>query len=354
MTKISIIHFQPLEKYPPVMNLINELNQVNNINCKVYTTRNKNKSWFSSGNTSILRFGMRNELWRYWLYIKFNILVLFDLIIQKPKIVIAFETYSVFPIYFYRLIFKKSVAFIHYHEYISSKELVKSSAYYKFLNFIERVFFNYCNFISQTNLDRLNLFLRDYPQIKRTQTLIVPNLPPLNWFNNSYSKGKSSKVTKLIHIGALSNDTMHTREMLEWVIMQNGRFSLDFYTDNITLGSRELINNLNCPFIKLHGPVNYFELPHILANYDIGITLYNGHIPNYVYNVPNKIFEYLACGLEVWYSKDLISTHNLNANNQQINDQENIPEFLSKLVLKNDFIEYYDDNILIKKILQHV
>lgn len=60
--------------------------------------------------------------------------------------------------------------------------------------------------------------------------------------------------------------------------------------------------------IKVLPPVKYFDLPLILTNYDIGLVLYKGHIPNYVYNVPNKVYEYLICGLEVWYSDKLVST----------------------------------------------
>jgi hypothetical protein len=40
-------------------------------------------------------------------------------------------------------------------------------------------------------------------------------------------------------------------------------------------------------------------LPEELIKHDIGLVLYKGHIPNYVYNVPNKVFEYLDCGLSV-------------------------------------------------------
>jgi len=46
-------------------------------------------------------------------------------------------------------------------------------------------------------------------------------------------------------------------------------------------------------------------LPETLAEYDIGIILYNGSIPNYVYNAPNKLFEYYACGLDVWFPDKL-------------------------------------------------
>jgi hypothetical protein len=60
--------------------------------------------------------------------------------------------------------------------------------------------------------------------------------------------------------------------------------------------------------ISVRAGVNYFKLPKVLVNYDMGLTLYKGHIPNYVFNVPNKVTEYLVCGLPVAYSKELIST----------------------------------------------
>jgi hypothetical protein len=45
-------------------------------------------------------------------------------------------------------------------------------------------------------------------------------------------------------------------------------------------------------------------------------VLYTGHIPNYIYNIPNKVFEYLVCGLEVWYSNDLITTAKFQEDNK--------------------------------------
>ena len=51
----------------------------------------------------------------------------------------------------------------------------------------------------------------------------------------------------------------------------------------------------------------------------MGLTLYKGHIPNYVYNVPNKVMEYLVCGLPVAYSKELISTQKFITEYQIVN-----------------------------------
>ena len=46
----------------------------------------------------------------------------------------------------------------------------------------------------------------------------------------------------------------------------------------------------------------------MLVNYDVGLILYNGNSTNFIYNAPNKLFEYLACGLDVWFSKDLVTS----------------------------------------------
>ena len=42
-------------------------------------------------------------------------------------------------------------------------------------------------------------------------------------------------------------------------------------------------------------------MPALLADYDIGLILYKAHTKNYKYNAPNKLFEYLVCGLKVFY-----------------------------------------------------
>jgi hypothetical protein len=65
--------------------------------------------------------------------------------------------------------------------------------------------------------------------------------------------------------------------------------------------SRRKLNDLAVGSIRLMNGVDYQNVPEVLAEYDIGLILYKGHIPNYVYNAPNKLFEYHSCGLDVWY-----------------------------------------------------
>ena len=49
--------------------------------------------------------------------------------------------------------------------------------------------------------------------------------------------------------------------------------------------------------VHWHDAIPFDDLAEVLPRYDVGLILYKGHIPNYVHNVPNKFWEYLAAGL---------------------------------------------------------
>ena len=83
---------------------------------------------------------------------------------------------------------------------------------------------------------------------------------------------------------------------------------MDIYTDNIDIEVKKFLKKLNSSCIHLKAAIPYFDLPEVLACYNIGMVVYKGIISNHIYSVPNKIFEYIACGLGVVYSKELVST----------------------------------------------
>ena len=159
MYKIAIVHFQPLEKYPPVMNIINNISELENTYCTIYSTNNyRNKNWFSVDKIFINRIGgalKDNSISRYWCYIKFNVFTFFSLLIKNPNVVIGFETYSVLPIILYKKLFSKTKVHIHYHEYTSLQEIKKSSLYFKGLHTLEKKLFSNCESMSHTNEDRM-------------------------------------------------------------------------------------------------------------------------------------------------------------------------------------------------------
>ena len=125
------------------------------------------------------------------------------------------------------------------------------------------------------------------------------------------------------------------------------------------LNQQELNNYLqfnNITNVKIYDEVNYFDLPKFLINYDYGVVLYKGHIPNYIYNVPNKVFEYLSCGLNVLYSNKLLSINNFkkinNINNIIDFDFEN-PLFLATTDINRKKFYNFSDNLYFEKLISN-
>jgi hypothetical protein len=309
--QIVLLHFQPLEKYPPLLNFIRDLEREEIEKVSVLSTNTSN-NWFKSS-ISIFRWGtIGSSKWtRYATYIIFNLFALCYLLIKRPTKVVYYETLSCWPVYWYKKIRSNSKVFIHFHEYTSYEEKKKSSAYYKKLLVKETYLLQQADWVSHTNEDRMRLFRLDYPFLQNRQCHVFSNYPPSEWSVRAQKIRKqrtNSDSIKLVYVGALGLQTTYIKELAEWIQEQHGKYNLDIYTDNIEQEVKDFLQNLNSSFIQLKAAIPYFDLPELLAQYDTGVVLYKGHIPNYVYNVPNKVIEYLACGLGVLYSKELVST----------------------------------------------
>ena len=153
LKKVAIIHFQPLEKYPPVMNFINTIDEMDSVKSEVFTTFVKNGIWFSKRNTKIHRVSKQHStsLGRYWGYLKFNFGSFLQLVVYRPSTIFVFETYSIFPAYLYKTLLPRTKVHIHYHEYTSPQEIKNSSLYFKGLHALEKKLFRTCESISHTN-----------------------------------------------------------------------------------------------------------------------------------------------------------------------------------------------------------
>jgi hypothetical protein len=316
MTSLVIVHFSPVELYPPIQNLVLELEKQNsNFNIKLITTRNRSFDLIDFAGQServrIFRFAGigRNQpaIIRYINYLKFYGLALLSLIIVRPKRVLYFETISSLPVYLYKkFISRTTELFIHYHEY-TSPEQYQSIKLFGFQHRLEKRLFSDAIWVSHTNMDRLERFKKDLLPVQVKNPFILPNYPSLKW------KANPQKMThlplKIVCVGALSLDTMYTEKFAHWVINQKGKVIWDIYSYNFTSDVSEFLNGLGTTFINLKPGVEYDKLPDILIGYSVGVILYTGHIPNIVYCAPNKLFEYLACGLDVWFPIEIKTAH---------------------------------------------
>lgn len=310
--RLSILHFNILEKYPPVLNLISDaLAQKPAFQISVITSVNnspyKNRSF--SG-VKILRLGStsKNAVLRYASYLSFNIIGTFILLLKRPDVVLVYESLSIFPAFVYAKFFPKKKIHVHFHEYVSLPEKEISSKYMKLLyNCEEKLLLKYTS--SQTNEDRKQLFLKDNVNLKSENVSVFPNMPPKSWWLEIGQNKKpwdGGKI-KLVYVGVLDAETMYLEEVLNWVKTNPRLIEITFFCQQISSLADVLLNQYSSKNIIVKPPINYYELPNELPNFDLGIILYNGYNLNHIFSVPNKVFEYLSCGLPVLADNALIS-----------------------------------------------
>ena len=316
MKKIVIIHFSPLELFPPVMNLLNTIRNEKDYEVHVITTESASSLTehfkISNANLKIHRFGRSgNELAkiRRWVnFIWFYLFTTIKLIILRPKNVLYFDTLSSFPAVVYKKwICKKAKLFVHYHEYTTPDEYKKGSALLYLFHQHEKNIFSELSWFSHNNADRLSLFMKDISPITINNTQVIPNYPPKQWSTNAFSK-KMNEPLRLVYIGSIGLDMMYTRQFAKWVKQMHGKVIWDIYTTKICSDVQLFFEELNAENIFLKGYKNYFQLPLTLNKYDVGIVLYKGSIQNHIYSVSNKLYEYHALGLDVWFSKNIESS----------------------------------------------
>jgi len=372
MTKLAILHYLPLEYYPPVTNLIDyltnerfgDIKQV-----KVYSSHNvkgrkeyqveivDNEIDKSSLNIKKSPFPIESDkcLTRLLKYIHYNFFTLISLIIFRPAELLYYESYSAWPAYIYTRYFNRSCKlYIHFHEYASKDWYASTMKQVQYFHRLEKKWlYPRAHWVSQTNKDRLQFFHSDHPYLKKEQLRMMPNYPPKNWLkekgaslktqetpqtinpstyqqpkvksstsqllNSSTTKPepttRNSKPIKLIYVGSLSFQSTYMKELCEWVLMQKGLVRFDVYAYNLYEDVKSYLKELNSPWVKYYEQgVEYNEQPQLLAKYDVGLILYKAHNQNYTYNAPNKLFEYLACDLDVWYPNVLQGPKPYNTN----------------------------------------
>ena len=317
MNKLFIVHYYPLDYFPPTMNLIESLED--KINVTVSTTRKSNLlPEFTGEKVRIYRNIKENKtdgsLRILAKYILFSILTLWQLIHKRPDVILYYESISAWPAYLYKLFFFRNVKVcIHYHEYMTPIEYGRPGMRLsKYNHRIETsCLYKKAVWISQTNEYRRDLFLKDYPDIPKNVCRILPNYPPKNWLRKQ--KEHKGDIVKCVYVGSLSLKDTYVLEFCQWINMQKGKVTFDIYSFNFHEDTLEAVEKLHSPYIHFHKEgVNYSEIPNLLAHYDVGVLLYKAQALNFKYNETNKFYEYLICGLDVWYPKEMTLLHEMD------------------------------------------
>jgi hypothetical protein len=304
---VAIVHFQPIELYPPVLNDVRYLEAEDGVGrLVVYSTANaKTKFAFSSSTTKtvVRRFGRlpcSTRISRYATYLVFYTRTLLSLLLTRPRVVMYCETLSSFPVLAYKALSRQKVHLLaHYHEITTLDEYANSMWLQKMFHKLERKNYRSYRWISHTNRERLDLFLTQHPEVSADRTHTLPNYPPATWRNQRGPVNAARRV-RVVYIGALGMWTMYLREFAEWVVQQKGAVTWDIYSFNVDSDAQSYLDSLKTEFVTFKGDVDYDRIPVVLRGYDVGVILYKGTTINYVLNAPNKLFEYLSGDLDVW------------------------------------------------------
>ncbi|MEP6725614.1 MAG: hypothetical protein ABJC98_07355 [Bacteroidota bacterium] len=305
MSSVCIVHFQPIERYPPVFNLLRYLAAKQYaVDIHVITSDpGKEMQQIAIPGITIHRivhFKKNISKWkRILLYALFIVKAFFLLLRYRPASVLYYETLSAGAPCLYAKFFKIRLM-VHYHEYISPTEYKNGMVLNRWLHKCEQFLYKKASWVSHTNYDRQRLFLTDVGNFAPLHNFILPNYPPASWKNKTVPHTNNGK-TGFVYVGALDTETMYLKEVAGYIAANPATCYWDIYSENYSAGALEFLNKQQAPNIHFKGAVPYDSLPEILSLYQVGLIMYNGHIPNYVYNAPNKLFEYAVCGLDVWF-----------------------------------------------------
>ena len=311
MKKVFILHLLPLEYYPPITNLLDVLAEDKTIQTQVFSTHNNKQRKVYQDNNSLIYRGnypayAKGTFAKLSGYFSTLLKPLWYLIKFKPDSLLYIEPHSALPAYLYKRFFNPNVKLcIHHHEYYAPEDFkapaMKSVRFFHKLE--TKYLFKKAAWISQTNIQRLNLLKSDLPFIKDEVLHTMANYPPLKWQNRVQPK-KSSKRIQLLYIGALSFENTFIKDIVNFVNLNNDKLCFTIYAYNTQNDVREFLEKQDSKVIQYYPEgIAYEEIPKIASNYDIGLVLYKGHNLNYVFNAPNKLFEYLSCNLNVWFPK---------------------------------------------------
>jgi hypothetical protein len=348
--EILIIHFRAAMDYPPVYNLARYL-ALKGVAVKLLTGKRKESSkGLENYGVKVIEVGMDkgSSVGNYVGYLFFYARALVEMM-KTPKVpLIYFESISSIPVVLYFRLFPfatRSLA-IHYHEYFDKEEHQRQSFLERLGRKLEPVLFKRARWISHTNQDRLNFFSEEFKGIEKTTLRTMPNYPPASWLSDVHAKHERDNTkVKLVYVGSVSLEKLFLKELVEWLRLHNGNVVCDVYTKYMDANVLRYIQSHPSEVICYKGSLQYDQLPEVLSQYDVGLVLYNGIASsNFVYNAPNKLFEYLACGLDVWFSSTLLSSYVYQTKDTYPKvikvDFANLAEFDYKMALQKEGLSY--------------
>ena len=310
--RVSIVHWSPLELYPPAQNLLRALESEARFRSSVHTTTDHlGQPAFSVPGIAVHRSPSpagRGAVARVIAYLRFHFGAFLILLRRRPDAILYIEPSSAFPVWLHSLFRPRVPVFIHHHEYHSPDQFHRPGM--RLIRWFHRLerrrLLPRAAWVSHTNARRMELFREDCPEVGESACRILPNHPPASWqgtVNTAWPAG--THPFRFVCAGSLSLRDTFLAEFVEWLRTRPaGSALLDVYAYNLDAETAAFLDDpdtISAGVRWIRGGVVYQKLPEVLRHYHAGLVLYRARTLNYRFNETNKLFEYLACGLDVWY-----------------------------------------------------
>lgn len=316
---IVLLHQLPLEMYPPAVNLLSLLQGHSATDPVVVTSANlKGLPAVTLKNCRIqrLRFGRGSDVsvLRWFWSLLWHVQAALVCWRLRPTAVISIEPHSALSAWIWLVLLRgRSRLLIHHHEYYTAADYLRPGNRLTRLNrWFEDRLLQRAVWVSQTNSNRLRMFRGDHPELTDQQCHVLPNYPPRAWLQSlsGDSRWPASETgpLRLVYVGSVSLHDTWIGPLVEWLNSSaNTGCTLDVFCYNLDPVTRTFLQSQSSAAVRFHGQgVDYDQLPQLLPQFDVGLILYRCNTVNFVWNASNKLFEYLLCGLDVWYPKCML------------------------------------------------
>ena len=286
---LCVVHFLPIAKYPPLHYLIHFLGQQAGIQCTIVCSGKKEDFQFAYANVSVHFVDGQptssvNKKIRFWSTVK------------KKLRGRSFDACLGYGDEFSGLIATTMSCKwrgLHLHElppslHLGNKFLSRSQ---RLEIFALRQRLKRFHWISQVTPERASLFAERFGASSDN----LFNFPPKSFAMDREPLKPKDGTLRVLYVGSCNAHSIHVEALHDLSDLPG--ISVSVLPTN-RIGLDEVKANKK---IQILHPCPYHELPEILAGYDVGMVLYKGASDNMRLGVPNKVVEYVSCGLFALY-----------------------------------------------------
>ena len=225
-------------------------------------------------------------------YAEYNLRLFFFLLFKKHDIYHANDLDTLLPMWLVSTFYRKKLVY-DTHEYFTGVPEIQNRYFVKKVwSTIEKLIFPKLKYVFTVNESISELYFKDY----KSRPFVIRNLPSKERVNKLKSRqdlGLPENKKIVILQGSGINIDRGAEELLEAIAIQEELFLC-------VVGKGDVINNLKKRSLKpdliskvlFVNAIPYDQMMQYTLNSDIGVSLDKPNNLNYLYSLPNKIFDY--------------------------------------------------------------